>query len=216
MTYSSTSLGVRSESGAATRADLLAAGRKLFSRRGFDGSSVRAITREAGANLGAVTYHFGSKRALYWAVLEATLRPLADRVAEAAASQGTGLDRMLRVVEAYFDHFGSHPDMPHLLLQEVAAGKPPPPVVLDIISEVKSLLVGLHAEGVRDGSVRPGHPLLTALSVVSQPVYLALVAPLAKAVGGLDLTDPPTRAATLDHVTSFVRAGLEAHPEATS
>jgi hypothetical protein len=117
---------------------------------------------------------------------------------------------MIRVVEAYFAHLEIHPDMPHLLLQEVAAGKPPPPVVLEIITNVKASLVRLQAEGVEDGSVRPGHPLLTALSVVSQPIYLALVAPLAKAVGGLDLADPKVHALTVEHVTTFVRAGLQA------
>ncbi|HUP51685.1 MAG TPA: helix-turn-helix domain-containing protein, partial [Longimicrobiales bacterium] len=83
--------------GDATRADLLAAARRLFAQRGFDGTSVRAITREAGANLGAVTYHFGSKRALYAAVLEQGLRPIAQRVRAAAASEGTAMERMLRV-----------------------------------------------------------------------------------------------------------------------
>ena len=68
------------DSGAATRTELIAAGRKLFGRRGFDGASIRAITKEAGANLGAVTYHFGSKHGLYSAVLEEGLRPMAARV----------------------------------------------------------------------------------------------------------------------------------------
>jgi len=199
----------KADIGAATRADLLAAGRKLFARRGFDGTSVRAITRAAGANLGAVTYHFGSKRALYSAVLEQGLRPIAERVHEAARSDGSGLDRMLRVVEAYFEHFQENPDLPHLLLQELAAGKKPPPIVVEIVRGVKETIAGLQQAGVADGSVRPGHPALTALSVISQPIYLALVAPLLRAVGPFDLSDPEARQMALDHILAFVRAGLE-------
>ena len=82
---------------------------------------MRAITREGGANLGAVTYHFGSKRELYAAVLEQGLRPLAARVHAVAQAEGTGLERMLGVVKAYFDHLAENPDLPHLLLQEIAA-----------------------------------------------------------------------------------------------
>lgn len=48
---------------------LLAAGRRLFARGGFEGTSVRSLTTEAGANLGAVTYHFGTKEAFYLAIL---------------------------------------------------------------------------------------------------------------------------------------------------
>jgi hypothetical protein len=118
------------------------------------------------------------------------------------------MDRMLGVVEAYFDHFEEHPDLPHLLMQEVAAGKQPPPVVVDILRSVKEAIAGLQVEGSSDGSVRPGHPVLTALSVVSQPVYLALVAPLIRTLGPIDLAHPATRRMALQHTLAFVRAGL--------
>jgi len=204
------------DTGTATRADLLAAARKVFALKGFDGTSIRTITREAGTNLGAVTYHFGSKRALYGAVLEAGLRPLAVRVSDAVTSSGTARERMLRVVEAYFAHFEVHPDLPRLLLQEVAAGKPPPPVVLEILIGMKEAIAGLQEEGTRDGSVRPGHPVLTALSVISQPIYFTLIAPMLRAFAGVDLSDAATRATALEHVVAFVRAGLEPHSENAS
>ena len=197
------------DSGVATRSDLIAAGRKLFGRRGFDGASIRAITTEADANLSAVTYHFGSKRGLYSAVLEEGLRPMAARVQVAASSDGSGLERMLRVVEAYFEHFQTRPDLPHLLLQEVAAGKQPPDVVVDILRGIRETIAGLQAEGEADGSVRPGHPTLTALTVVSQPVFLTLVSPLLRVVGPLDLSEPKARRTALEHTLTFVRAGLE-------
>jgi TetR/AcrR family transcriptional regulator len=204
------------ESGAATRDELIRAGRKLFALRGFDGTSVRAITREADANLGAVTYHFGSKRGLYAAALEECLRPMPTRVGAAAAAEGTGLERMLQVVDAYFDHLDQHPDLPRLLLQEVAAGKEPPAVVLEILAEIKNTISGLHVQGVRDGSIRPGHPVLSALSVVAQPIYLTLVSPLLEQFAGVDLHDPATRAGVLDHIRTFVRAGLESRVEAAA
>lgn len=204
------------DSGAATRADLVAAGRKLFASKGFDGTSVRALTAEAGTNLGAVTYHFGSKRGLYTAVLEQGVRPLAARVRRAASGPGTARERMLAVVQAYFDHLTEHPDLPHLMLQELAAGKEPPAVIVEIIQTVKQTIAQLQLEGVADGSVRPGHPVLTALSVVSQPVYLTLVSPLLRRVGGIDLTEPEVRRAAVDHTLAFVDAALKPRGDATA
>lgn len=197
------------DSGAATRADLVAAGRKLFANKGFDGTSVRALTAEAGANLGAVTYHFGSKRGLYTAVLEDGVRPLAARVARAASGSGTAHEQMLAVVQAYFDHLTEHPDLPHLMLQELAAGKEPPAVIVEIIQSVMETIARLQLEGVEDGSVRPGHPVLTALSVVSQPIYLTLVSPLLRRVGGIDLTEPEVRRTAVAHTLAFVDAALK-------
>ena len=169
---------------------------------------MRALTKVAGANLGAVTYHFGSKYALYEAVLDEGLGPLADRVERAASGSGSALQRILQVVEAYFDHLGTHPELPRLLLQQVAAGKAPPDVVTRTIGRIKGVLVRLQAEGAEDGSVRRGDPVLTALSIASQPVYFSLIAPLARSVVGIDLTAPERRGDTLRHLKGFVRAAL--------
>lgn len=191
-----------------TRSVLIESGRDLFVTKGFDGASVRAITQRAGANLGAVTYHFGSKLELYHAVLESELRPLADRVVAAGDGDGPAVDRMAAVVEAYFRHLEEHPHLPRLMLQEIAAGKPPPPVVAHTLKRVMGTLAHLQQEGTVDGTVRPGHPILTALSVVAQPIYMTLVSPLLNAFAGLDLEDEATRAAAVAHSIAFVRGGL--------
>lgn len=59
-----------------TRDRLLDAAERLFAERGIVASSVRAITREAGVNLAAVSYHFGSKEGLVREVLDRRLGPL--------------------------------------------------------------------------------------------------------------------------------------------
>lgn len=180
----------------------------MFVTKGFDGASVRAITQRAGTNLGAITYHFGSKLELYHAVLESELRPLADRVVAAGDGDGPAVERMAAIVEAYFRHFEEHPHLPRLMLQEIAAGKPPPPVVAHTLRRVMGTLAHLQQEGTADGTVRPGHPILTALSVVAQPIYMTLVSPLLNAFAGLDLEDEATRAAAVAHSIAFVRGGL--------
>ncbi|MBL4689819.1 MAG: helix-turn-helix transcriptional regulator [Nannocystaceae bacterium] len=48
---------------------LLHAGARLFAQRGYEGASVRAICEAAGANVNAISYHFGGKQGLYDAVL---------------------------------------------------------------------------------------------------------------------------------------------------
>lgn len=47
-----------------TRERILDAGERLFMTHGYDGTSMRQITGEAGVNLAAVNYHFGSKESL--------------------------------------------------------------------------------------------------------------------------------------------------------
>ena len=71
-----------------TRTRILDAAEHLFAERGFNGTSVRAITDLAGANLAAVGYHFGSKAELLAAVIRRVTEPI-------IAAQGAGLDRLL-------------------------------------------------------------------------------------------------------------------------
>jgi AcrR family transcriptional regulator len=59
-----------------TREVILDAAEGLFARSGYHGSSVRAITAEAGVNLASVNYNFGSKEELLKAVLERRFLPI--------------------------------------------------------------------------------------------------------------------------------------------
>ena len=59
-----------------TKIDLLEAAERLFAEHGIARSSLRAITREADANLASVNYHFGSKEGLVRAVFARRLEPL--------------------------------------------------------------------------------------------------------------------------------------------
>ena len=59
-----------------TQKKILDAAELLFSQNGYHGTSLRAITAEAGVNVAAVNYHFGSKEALLQNVFERRLIPL--------------------------------------------------------------------------------------------------------------------------------------------
>src|ERR1700728_3725650 len=65
-----------------TKDRILDTAEHLFARDGFDATSLRAITAEAGVNLAAVNYHFQSKEALVQAVIGRRMGPVnAQRLA---------------------------------------------------------------------------------------------------------------------------------------
>lgn len=66
-----------------TRGRILDAAERLFAEHGFDGTSIREVTRAADVNVAAVHYHFGSKEAL--------LRGVTDRVAIPISARRSGL-----------------------------------------------------------------------------------------------------------------------------
>src|SRR4051794_16904928 len=61
-----------------TQVRLLDAAERLVGERGVDAVSLRSINTEAGSNVAAAHYHFGSKEALVRAVLDRRMTVLAE------------------------------------------------------------------------------------------------------------------------------------------
>ena len=87
-----------------TKERLLDAAMKIFSQKGFQASSMRAITRAAGTSLSAANYHFGSKEELLRASLRARAEVLNGRRLE-LLDQARSAGEALLTVEAILDAF---------------------------------------------------------------------------------------------------------------
>jgi AcrR family transcriptional regulator len=78
----------RREAGQRTRARLLQAALDQLAERGEDGVTLRELTTAAGANVAAVSYHFGSLQALCDAAVEHALERYLDAQQEAVSTLG--------------------------------------------------------------------------------------------------------------------------------
>ena len=184
------------------------AAHKLFAQHGYDGTSVRAITTAARANLGAVTYHFGSKRALYHAVLEEAFGPVSARAAAAAEADAPPLERAAGVVRTMFSMMAERPSVPFLMLQEMAAGRQPPEPAAAAMQRILGALVAAVREGQADGSMRAGDPMLLALSTLSQVMHFTLVRNAMKVMLRIDQSEPETLERVIAHAVVFAQGGL--------
>jgi len=70
------------ERGQATRAQLIHVATRLFTERGYDGTSVETVLAESGVSRGSLYHHFPSKDALFWAVLEAVAARAGQQLAD--------------------------------------------------------------------------------------------------------------------------------------
>ena len=64
---------------AGTREKILKTAERLFARDGFDGTTMRRIAAKATVNLAAMHYHFGSKEALFDAVIQRRQVPMDEQ-----------------------------------------------------------------------------------------------------------------------------------------
>lgn len=113
-----------------TRARLLSAATGDFARKGFNGTSLRAVTKRAGKSLGCVRYHFGGKTGLYQAVLFQGL----DTLRTVVAPVPPGPDVLWRTLLGLTRVMSAEPNTARLFLR--AALDAPG----DIAGEVRALI----------------------------------------------------------------------------
>ena len=88
-------------------ARLLDAAQQVFSQSGMGGASIRAIAKEAGCDPALIYYHFDSKEAMFLALLERKLPPVAEELeslADPSNLEPTAL-RLWRATRVYRRHF---------------------------------------------------------------------------------------------------------------
>jgi len=136
----------------ATRERLLQVAERLFAERGFAGTSVRQVTEAAGANLGAINYHFQTKANLYTEVYQRRMAYLRERVLagfrDPARFAGQPLERTLLEFGQAF--VASHEDpkagrrVLDLFLREQIEGRLPAGLIArEIVAPAHEVIVGL-------------------------------------------------------------------------
>jgi TetR/AcrR family transcriptional regulator len=141
-----------------TRTKLIETATPLFADKGLAGVSVRELAHAAGANVAAVSYHFGGKEGLYHAVLEYQFEPIA------AALENIGAMPSLPPVERLTLYTslvaGVHHQRPYLL-RFVHSELTSPTAAFEAVVKkyIPRIFHFLHQsleEGVAAGDFRPG------------------------------------------------------------
>ena len=115
MPGSSEPSSLRAEQVAQTRGALVDAGRRLFGEKGFRGTSVEDLAREARVTTGALYHHFPTKTALFEAVFVQAHMELMAASLEAAKGAKDGLDELALGFDAFLNGV-LQPDVQRILV----------------------------------------------------------------------------------------------------
>jgi AcrR family transcriptional regulator len=112
----------QSERTEATRAALMAAARRLFTERGYDGVGTEEIVRAAGVTRGALYHHFGGKAELLEAVYERLEAESTERVARVVLGSDlhSPMEAMKAGIEAFLDEC-AEPELQRIALHDAPA-----------------------------------------------------------------------------------------------
>ncbi len=197
---------------------LIEAAEKLFSEKGFDGTSVRDLTSEADCNVAAINYYFGSKENLYQQVFRRRLTELRDirlksirQVMERDPSEVT-LENLLRAfanafIEPLLDQSSGRRIMT-LICREMLDPRLPGSVFMEeMIIPVQSALQ--QAMMKICPNLERTKALMSIHSLVAQLVHIIRVKAMFEQADSdqLPLLD---LGRAVDHVVAFSAAGIRA------
>jgi AcrR family transcriptional regulator len=201
-----------------TRRRIVEAATALFAARGFKGVTIRAICRDARANVAAVNYHFGDKRGLYTEVIQSAAAVMLEAT-DAARRAGEGqppagqLAAYIRVhAESVFAASAKPRTMralQQLIHRELHDPTPGMPAIIERIFRPRfDYLRGVIA-ALLDASPDDARVVRSALGihslVVSFKPNVIFDRLRGKVPGAFDLES------VIEHVTAFSLAGLRAY-----
>jgi AcrR family transcriptional regulator len=145
-----------------TRQEILIAAREEFAEHGLSGARVDAIAARTHTAKRMIYYYFGSKEALYLAVLEATYGDIRRSEDELNLDQYSPVEAILRLAEFTFDYDEAHPDFIRLVSTEntlfarnIAQSTTIRQLNQGVIVALQRVLDRGKREGVFDGAVDP-------------------------------------------------------------
>jgi len=197
-----------------SRAAILQAAVREFSREGVAGARTDAIARAAGVNKALLYYYYKDKETLYGAVLDHVFGGLSDSIQAALSSDLPPREKLLAYVGAHFDYIASHPLYPRITQSEMmraAHGKAAPHLkriskqyFVPLFGRVASVI----EEGQASGDFRPVDPLHFVPSMIAIIVFHFTNAPVLRMVKGIDPLAPKLVAARRAAVLDFISAAL--------
>jgi len=116
-----------------TRQDLLAATRTCVGRKGLAATTSRDITAEAGANLAAITYYFGSKEQLVADALLDEMRSWLAPTLDVLSRDGDPATRALLAIRTLTETFEQHRSAAPTFIQAIAHAPMMPPLQAGVV-----------------------------------------------------------------------------------
>lgn len=196
------------------RQRLLEAAQVEFADNGYEGATIRAITRRAGVNIAGINYYFGDKERLYIEAVKhahtCTGRMDTFPVSLPGAAPVEALRVFIREMVGRM-HAPASPTAMKLMMREMADPGKAAHVVVDEFIRPAAFALREILRGVLPGADE-ARLLMAGFSVIGQILFYRQNRPVAELIFGKEPVAALDVDAVADHVTRFTLAALGAGP----
>jgi AcrR family transcriptional regulator len=166
-----------------TRKDILAAARRVFALKGFDGTSVREVAETARVNKAMIYYHFKDKLDLYRAVLSDSFETLQDIWRnEVFQQKTTARIKIQTYIEGFIRFQLANEDLRRIMAMEFSTagnrGNNIKWIAKHYFSKNHLALVEILKTGMASGELKKMDPLMAVVSLLGMITHLFIYQPL--------------------------------------
>ena len=131
---------------------------QLFSKKGYDATSVREICEASGITKPTLYHFFGSKDGVYRALVDGALEGFHQEIATRVARPGAAAERLRSVARAYFEYAAREREMVRFMLSLIYSPSSAAPRTdfPAFYGGLVKLVAGVAEEGVVSGEFAPG------------------------------------------------------------
>jgi AcrR family transcriptional regulator len=147
--------GARTQRGEDRRREILEVARELFSRDGYEQTSMAEVASRVGIVEGALYKHFSSKRELLFEAMRAFYEPVLAAVRDHLKNIHGTRNRLRFVIAAQLHGFAKHPGLCRLIILDIRDSDDyQDSIVRKLNREMTSFVPEIIEEAVRNGELR--------------------------------------------------------------
>ncbi len=167
---------------------IMEAAKKIFGRKGLDGTRMQEIADEAGINKALVHYYFRSKDKLFEAVINETFLSFFPKVMSLMSNPSISLFQKIKsFVDLYITLIQENPHIPGFMAQELSKGRADRILELLRDSGLKPEVFFQQIEQeIKTGTIIPVNPIHLFVNMISMCIFPFLARPL---ISGLLIRD---------------------------
>ena len=192
-----------------TKENILIAAERVFAEKGFKGTTIREVAKEAGIVNSLIFYYFKNKAEMYEAVFQHAFDELEDLIQQ---NLNLDLDRLATVKALMFsvtDFSARHRNLMRILTREIIDnGSIVQKITQKYFKPLYDFASEFLAEGKKEALFRDVNPLQFLVSLMGMIVFYFVSDPLLQAVGVGDPYGPEEIETRNMEVWNAVRSSL--------
>lgn len=178
---------------------------RVFSKKGYDGASMREIAESARLTKPMIYYHFKNKKDLYLHLLETHIGTLQEGLLAVLQSERDHTVVLGRIIDLYDETFHSNPEMFYLIQRETTGeGRFVELLTKKYFSDMQVWMAQFFKDGIRHGTFRRAvDPGLCSLSLIAILMFHFTQGRVVQQLSAAGAANISSRDAIHDHIMSL-------------